>query len=151
MQWIKLISETIIQIVHYAAWPIVVLVVLYWFRVSMTALLGRLKKAGGRDYYAEFGFPELQNQITKKAKLSDVNKSTLTWEDYLDALEHWAFDLGIKLHLMKVYLPVAIDSKGMKHELNQLKIITEKIKKDRPDSTAIKFVRDLMKDINMST
>ncbi len=140
--------QFIVDVIHYTAWPITVLAVLYWFRKPMKGLLGRLKKAGAKDYYAEFAIPDLQKKAMQKVKLPEVNKDTLTWQHYLDALENWVFNLGMKLHFVFMQQPSAIDTKGMKHEMNVLKTVTEKIEKDRPNSTVIEFVHDVMKDID---
>lgn len=39
MDWVKLILEFIVQIIHYAAWPVIILVLFYMFREYVAYLL----------------------------------------------------------------------------------------------------------------
>lgn len=141
--------QFIAEVIHYVAWPAIILVVVLLFRKHIEALLKSRMKVRHKDIEIEFNIPsELQSKMVKKVKLSDVNKDTLTWEHYLDALEHWAFELGIKLSMVAAQHPSAKDIKVMKYELDRLKTIVKKIEISQPNSTIIRFASDVFAHIN---
>jgi len=95
MNWIELIAEFYIEIIHYAAWPAVVLVILLVFREPIVSLLGRLKKIGLGDKFLEFMASELQEKVSEKVRYIDVTKETLKWEHFEGALAALGFNSGV--------------------------------------------------------
>lgn len=95
MNWIELIAEFIVEIIHYAAWPVVILVVLLVFRKPIVSLLGRLKKISIGDKFLEFMVSELHEKVSEKIRYFDVTKETLKWEHFESALVVIAFNSGM--------------------------------------------------------
>ena len=99
MNWVKLIAEFIVEIIHYTAWPVAILVILLVFllvfREAIVSLLGRLKKIGHGDTSAEFIPPELQQKVSETVRYIDVNKDTLEWEHFEGALAALGLNSGM--------------------------------------------------------
>jgi len=138
-------KEFIVQILHYAAWPAMIFGVVLLFRERIEVLLKSRMKVRHKDTEVELNIPtELQKKMSKKVDLSELNKEKYTWEDYLDALEQWAFNLGMKITLLTEALPKAKDTTIFRYELEQLKTITDKLEKERPVSNITQFARDVL-------
>jgi hypothetical protein len=54
VEWTKLILEHLVQVIHYIAWPGIMLAIALIFRKPLESLLNRLIKVGKGDTYAQF-------------------------------------------------------------------------------------------------
>jgi hypothetical protein len=93
MDWLKLLELLInlyIQMIHYLAWPVTLIIIIIVFREHIANKLQSLIKAGRKDTYLEFLSPQMEKQIQKSPKFSQINKKNYNWDNYLDALERWA-------------------------------------------------------------
>jgi hypothetical protein len=80
MEWVGLILEHFVQIVHYIAWPVVALIVLFIFYNELRDLIGRFTEYEGRHGIFRFGETkkppsprlsegtEMPTELTKEAK-----------------------------------------------------------------------------------
>jgi len=148
MEWIQFFVESYLRLINYLAWPAVVLICFFVLRKPLIGLLRRVSKVGKGDWFAELARDELQKKAAKRVKLSEITEKTLNWDNYLDALEGWAFNLTIKIDGLsrfvvdgKSYLKTKV---GM-HELKLLQQILQKLEKERPSSKWSEFSGHLLK------
>ena len=104
MEWTELILEHIVQIIHYMAWPAVVLIILLLFRKELGLLAGRLEAYEGQHGKLRFSTTseqpswKLEEEAVIPEHLSKEAKKILAtlWERQIyhfkdDYSKRWSF------------------------------------------------------------
>ncbi len=104
MDFIKLLVESCVELVHYVAWPAVVLIILLFFRKELRDLIGRFTEYEGRHGIFRFSktskppSPQLPEDTKIPTKLSKEAKKILAtlWERQMyhfkdDYSRRWSF------------------------------------------------------------
>ena len=65
MEWVKLFLENYVEIIHYIAWPAVIILCLFLFRIELAHLIGRVKVYRFGDNYIEFSDKDQQGGASK--------------------------------------------------------------------------------------
>jgi len=112
-------GKFIIEILHYAAWPVVVLVVIYWLRKPIVAAIGRFKKIQHKDTVFEFGPPELNREIAGKKGFLEITPDNFTWDDFLDYIDWMAVICG-QLALATDALGDRVNAKNFKKHFDKM-------------------------------
>jgi hypothetical protein len=154
MDWLKLLELLInfyIQSIHYLIWPVTILILVFIFRHPIDTKLRQLVKVKG---WAEFAPPreieEIQEKLTKDLKFSEVNKTTLIWDNYLDALERWAAWAGL---IISKSIPrketgwfiSESDKNLIKVASKDLKAVFKVLQRERPKSKLVNAIDKLFK------
>lgn len=97
---IELVSKFIVEVIHYTAWPTVILVVLLVFCKPIISLIERFKKVGikhgDKEYFFEAdAIMKHQKKVSKQSGFIEVSRDTLDFDNYLDVLEMWTGTLGL--------------------------------------------------------
>jgi hypothetical protein len=154
MDWLKLLELLInlyIQSIHYLIWPVTVLILVFIFRQPIDIKLRELVKF--KDW-AEFAPPremeKIKEKMSQSLNLSQINKETYIWENYLDALERWASWAGI---LISKSLPQKeagwliseSDKNLIKVASKDFKAVFKVLKRERPKSELVNSLDKLFK------
>ena len=139
MAWVEMILEFIGNIVHYAAWPVVLIIVLYLFRRPITALIDRIKSVRYKGAAVDLsGIPDEVRKNIKAKDSMDVTRENLSYENHLNMVEVLALYIAVLASHVRQYeasSPIIVLSQGM------LDTLTAKLKADKPQSKLIKFLR----------
>lgn len=148
MDW-ELVVNSLIQLIHYTAWPLTILVLILIFRKAIFRSLGLLKKMSvGDKLTLEFLPLELQKKIAEKVKFEEVTKDSYTWDNYLDALEillAWVAICAGDITILRILgHSIEGDERTLKIAVRDYNKVAKKIEKERPESEALKIMSDLM-------
>lgn len=142
MDW-ELFVNSLIQLIHYTAWPLTILVLVLIFRKAILRSLGQLKKMSVGDKIAlEFLPLEIQKRMAEKVKFEEIAKDSFTWKHYLDALENWMEWVAICAGHMILLRLKGRSGKGhqeqLKNTIYEYNKIAKKIERERSDSKVLK-------------
>lgn len=88
-------GKFLVEILHYCAWPAVVLVGLYWLRNPIVAAIGRFKKIQHKDTVLEFDPAQLQEGFVDSVDFENATEQAPTWEQFANASETGAIFCGL--------------------------------------------------------
>lgn len=131
MAWLKMFLKFIVDIVHYAAWPLLVIGVLYLFREPLRIKIRELTKIGHKDTYLDFtSIPKKKREMLKSGDFLPSTKETINYDWYLESTGALAMLIGILALELKKY--------NVKSRLLQMAQLTltatlKQLKKDKPD------------------
>ena len=145
MTWIKMFLNFVVDIMHYAAWPAVVIFTLIFFSKPFGRLIDRIMKLRSKSFSVDFaGLPaEVQKKIGDRIFL-DVTKENLNYEKYLDTV----LDLGLQVATF-ASLVREFDEENPLLDMGDeiLKMIADKIKAERPTESLLKFMSTKLKTV----
>ena len=146
MTWVKMFLNFLVDIIHYAAWPAVVIFTLIFFSKPFGRLIDRIKKLRSKDLFVDFaGLPaEVQKKVGDKVFLLDVTKENLNYEKFLDAILELGISVATFASLVREF--------DEKHPLldfgdEMLKIVADKVKAERPTDWRLKFLITKLKNV----
>lgn len=147
MKWVKLLVE----LVGHIAWPVAILTILLIFRKSIMYKLRWLTKATKGDASLEFATSQRENMFEKERKLSDITEDSLTWDDYLDALEQWAVWIAAgALYVRQLYRPGLLRKKDVNlfnQGMKSFEVLFKKLQENRPESDGFKKLMKAKDDL----
>lgn len=138
------LGQFIVEIIHYASWPVLVLIIVLLFREDIVIVLQRLKKIGHGDKFAEFMDFESKIKTSEKLMLYEVTKDTITWDYYLDLLQTFTSCNALIVKLCEV-LPEYKDIK--KDAEFRMKKSLKVIQKERPTSEFVSIFNKIVANL----
>ena len=140
MAWVEMFLKFIVDIVHYAAWPLVMIGALYLFREPLRKKIRELIKIGHKDIAAVFDIPEPQRKILESGRFLPATKDTIDYGWYLKSTIALAMLIGaLALELKKSN----VKSRHLQLAKLSLAATLKRLKKDRPDIADIEDIEGL--------
>jgi len=145
MAWVEMLLKLIVDIVHYAAWPVVVIFALLLFREPINAFLRslRIRRLSYKNTIVDFLNKEVISQPAEwKKNLFNVTKENLTYEAYLDTIQVMNVLIAGLASRLQEY-----GGKGGLLEFTEFLVrgYASIVKRERPTSEWVKFMRLGMK------
>lgn len=143
MTWVKMFLNFVVDFIHYAAWPAVVIFTLIFFNKPFGRLIDRIKEFRNKDFSVEFSelYKEVQREVRDKVFLN-VTKENLNYEKYLDTM----LQLGLIVATFASRVR-EIDEQFPLLEMGDvaLETIADKVKAERPTAPFLKFLSTRLK------
>jgi len=145
MAWVEMFLKFIVDIVHYAAWPLVMIGALYLFREPLRKKIRELIKIGHKDIAAVFDIPEPQREILESGRFLPATKDTIDYDWYLESTVALAMLIGV--------LALELQKHNVKSSLLQLAKFSlaathKRLRKDRSDIEGLCVIETCEKLIN---
>ena len=139
--------QFIIELIHYAAWPVLVLIIVLLFRKDIVIALRRLKKLGRGDNFAEFMDFESKSKTSEELLLYKVTKDTLTWDYYVNLLQTVVSSNALIVKLCEV-LPKDKEYREIKKDAEfRMKKSFEVIQRERPTSVFVSILTEFIQSV----
>ncbi len=143
MKWVEMILKFVVDIIHYAAWPSVVIFTLLFFSKPLGELLNRIRKLKHKDSFIDFAAlpAEVQKAVGDRMAL-DATKENLNYDKYLDTIEGLGVVIAIFASRVRKF-----DKEYPMLDMGDtvLKLIVDKVKADRPTSKFVSMLRTTLK------
>jgi len=145
MTWVKMVLDFVVDIIHYAAWPTVVIFTLIFFSKPLEKLLNRIRKLKHKD--SSIDFTALPTEVKKAVgdkEIFDVTRENLNYDKYLDTIEGLGIVIAIFASRVRKF-----DKEWTLLELGDkvLEQTADKIKAERSTSIFLKFMHTGLEDV----
>ncbi|GEM_PF-5946053 len=129
--------EFIVGIVHYIAWPIAALIILYWFRENLANMLKRRIK-----YTAGQHSIEILEEMNKE--IPQIDMGNASEKSRLDLVERIAYDNILVIMLLDIASEQPPNSQDFhKRAMETLAMALGELEAKRPDSDMIPIINGL--------
>ncbi len=148
MKWVEIFLKFVVDIIHYAAWPAVVIFALIFFSKPLGGLIKGIKKFTHKDTSIDFteGVAAEVKKAVGGGKFFGATEETLNYEKYLDDIEVLGVAIALFTSRLRKY--------GEKRKVLEigdkaLELIIDKLKEERPTSPDLELtikLRDAQKE-----
>ncbi len=146
MAWVEMFLKFIVDIVHYATWPLVMIGGLYLFREPLRLKIEQLKKIAHKDKSLEFAIPEKQIRMLESGGFLPPTKDNIDYDWYLESTGALAMLIGALALEVKKY---NVKSRILQVANVPLTATLKRLKKDRPDLEGLEVIEAYEKLINL--
>lgn len=145
MKWVEMILKFVVDIIHYAAWPAVVIFTLIFFSEPLGKLLNRIRKLKHKDSSIDFAAlpPEVQEAVGGTL-MYGITKENLNYDKYLDTIQGLGLFIAIfasRVRELDKEWPIL----GIGDDV--LETIVSQIKAERPTNSFLKFLSTKLKAV----
>ncbi len=146
MKWVEIFLKFVVDIIHYAAWPAVVIFALIFFSKPLRGLIKGIKKFTHKETSIDFteGVAAEVKKVVGDRDFVSATKETLNYEKYLYDIQGLGVVIAIfasRVRKLDKQWPLL----GLGDEV--LEMIADKVKEERPTSWVLKFLSTKLKTV----
>ncbi len=143
MKWVEMILKFVVDIIHYAAWPVVVIFTLLFFSKPLGELLTRIRKFKHKDSSIDFAaLPAEVQKAVGDRMVFDATRENIDYDKYLNTIEGLGIVIAVfasRVRELDKEYPI------LKMADDVLKKIVSQIEAERSTHSLLKFMHTKLK------